>query len=293
MGRGDLAKVSPDGKFEIKAIPPDREYTVSATAEGYGKGDVSIAAAGLKDNRVDTGQLKLVPANLSVTGTVVDPNDQPVAGAVIYGFGDGQPDGCETQTDAEGKFTLKGVCPGPIRLQVSARMSMPMFSMAQAEGGATDLRIVISQRPTLAAYMPRKASALKGRPLPPLKDLGIDLPADAEGKMLLVCFWDMGQRPSRNCLTQLAAQATALGQKGVLVVAVQAAKVEGSALSQWVENNKIPFKVGSIPGDVDKTQSAWGAASLPHLILTDKKHIVVAEGFGLADLDKQVESAGQ
>ena len=293
MGRGDLAKVGPDGKFEIKAIPPDRQYTVSATAEGYGRGDVPIDAADLKDNRVDAGQFKLVPANLSVTGTVVDPNDQPVVGASIYGFGEGQPDGREAQTDSEGKFTLKGVCPGPIRLQVNARGSMPMFSMAQAEGGATDLHIVISQRPTLSTYMPRKPTALKGKPLPPLKDLGIDLPAEADGKMLLVCFWDLGQRPSRNCLTQLAAQATALGQKAMVVVAVQAAKVEGGALSQWVEKTKIPFKVGSIPGDSEKTQFAWGVASLPHLILTDKKHTVVAEGFGLADLDKQIESAGQ
>jgi hypothetical protein len=31
--------------------------------------------------------------------------------------------------------------------------------------------------------------------------------------------------------------------------------------------------------------------SLPHLILTDKKHIVVAEGFSLDDLDKQIETA--
>jgi hypothetical protein len=27
------------------------------------------------------------------------------------------------------------------------------------------------------------------------------------------------------------------------------------------------------------------------LILTDKKHVVVAEGFGLSDLDKQIETA--
>ena len=27
---------------------------------------------------------------------------------------------------------------------------------------------------------------------------------------------------------------------------------------------------------------------MPHLILTDKKHVVVAEGFGLDELDKQV-----
>jgi hypothetical protein len=107
---------------------------------------------------------------------------------------------------------------------------------------------------------------------------------------LLVCFWDMGQRPSRYCVTQLAAQAAQLGEKGVLVVAVHAAQVEDGALRQWTEKNKIPFPMGAIAGDIDKTKSAWGVNSLPHLILTDKKHTVVAEGFGLNELDKQVEA---
>jgi hypothetical protein len=223
---------------------------------------------------------------------VVDPNDKPVAGASVYGFGESQPDPHTIQTDAEGKFTLKGVCPGPIRVQVSSRGPKPVYGFAQAEGGATDLRIVVSARPTTRASMtPRRPTSLKGQSLPSLKDLGIDLPTDAEGKMVLVCFWDMGQRPSRNCLTQLAAQASQLGQKGVVVIPVHAAKAEEGALSQWLETNKLPFKVGSISGDIEKTKFAWGVASLPHLILTDKKHVVVAEDFGLGDLDKQIEAA--
>jgi protocatechuate 3,4-dioxygenase beta subunit len=291
VGRGAYAKAGPDGKFEIKAIPPDRQYTVSATAEGFGRTDVRFDAGGIKDNRFEAGRLKLIPANLSIAGIVVDPNDQPVEGANIHGFGEGQPSSREVQTDAEGKFTLKGVCPGSIRLQVTSRGPMPMFGTAQVEGGATDLRIVISSRATPSAYMPRRPNALKGKPLPSLKDLGIDLPADAEGKMLLVCFWDMGQRPSRYCLTQLAAQAAQLDGKGVLVVAIHAAKVEDGVLTQWAQKNEVPFKMGIMTGDIDKTKLAWGVASLPHLILTDKKHTVIAEGFSPGDLDKQIEIA--
>jgi protocatechuate 3,4-dioxygenase beta subunit len=293
LGRSDLGKAGPDGKFEIKAIPPDRQYTVSATAEGYGRSEVRVDTGDIKDNRFDAGQLKLVPANLSLSGVVVDANDQPVAGASVYGYGEGQPDSRMIETDVEGKFTIKGVCPGLIRLQANARGPRPMFGMAQAEGGASDLRIVISSRPTGMPYTARRATLLKGKPLPPLKDLGIDLPADAEGKMLLVCFWDMGQRPSRYCLTQLAARADPLREKGVRIVAIHAGQVEPGALSQWIEKNKIPFPSGTISGDIDKTKSAWGVSSLPHLILTDKKHTVVAEGIGLEDLDKQVEAAGR
>ncbi len=291
LGRTDLTKAGPDGKFEIEAIPPDRQYTVSATAEGYGRGEVRVNPGDIKDNRFDAGQLKLVPATLSITGIVVDPNDKPVAGANIYASGEGQPDPRMIETDAEGKFTIQGVCPGAIRLQANSRGPVPMFGMAQAEGGATDLRIVISSRPAGSAYMPRRPASLKDKTLPSLEDLGIDLPAGAEGKILLVCFWDMGQRPSRNCIMQLAAQASQFGEKGVLIVAVQAAKVEDGALSRWVEKNKVPFKTGAITGDIDKTKFAWGVTSLPHLILTDKEHTVVAEGFGLSELDRQIEIA--
>lgn len=287
LGGGE-SSAGPDGRFEVKALPPERKYQITALADGYGKQDVQVNDSDFKDNRYDAGRLQLPLANLSITGVAVDPNDQPVAGASVSGYGEGQPDLFNIQTDAEGKFTVKGVCAGSIRLSVNSRGPTRMYGSAQAEGGATDLRIVVSERPTSQPYMPRRAASLKGRPLPPLKDLGIDLPADAEGKMLLVCFWDMGQRPSRYGLTQLAAQAAQLGEKGVTVVAVHAAEVEGDAWSQWIEKNKISFPAGAIAGDIEKTKFAWGVASLPHLILTDKKHTVVAEGLSLDDLDTQI-----
>jgi hypothetical protein len=109
--------------------------------------------------------------------------------------------------------------------------------------------------------------------------------------MLLVCFWDMGQRPSRNCIMQLAARAAALREKDVQIVAIHAGRVEDSALRQWIGANKIPFPSGTISGDIEKTKSAWGVSSLPHLILTDKKRTVIADGFNLSDLDQQIEAA--
>jgi len=34
---------------------------------------------------------------------------------------------------------------------------------------------------------------------------------------------------------------------------------------------------------------AWGVKSLPWLILTDKKHVVAAEGFSIIDLDAKID----
>jgi hypothetical protein len=140
--------------------------------------------------------------------------------------------------------------------------------------------------------VPKKPKPLVGKPLPDLKDCGVELaPADTESKMLLVCFWDMNQRPSRHCVTQLAKAYAELGEKGVAVVAVQAAKADEDALTQWVEEHKIPFPVSRLTDEIEKQRFAWGATSLPHLILTDRSHKVTAEGFSIRELDKKIEAA--
>jgi len=289
LGRGDLATTGADGKFELRAIPLEHQCIVSAQADGYGKRDIPVNPGAAQGDRFDAGVFKLAVANLSVSGVVVDADDQPVAGARIYAYGEGQPDSGDIQTDAEGKFTIKSVCPGTVRLH--AHTSRPPFQSgsAQVEAGATDVHVVISARSSAQPYGVRKPSSLKGKPLPSLRDLGVELPADTQGKMLLVCFFDMNQRPSRYCLTQLTAQAAALAGKAVTVVAIQAAKTEDTTLREWTEKNKIPFPVGHITSDEDKMRFAWGAASLPHLILTDKSRTVVAEGFSPGDLDKHIE----
>jgi hypothetical protein len=46
--------------------------------------------------------------------------------------------------------------------------------------------------------------SLLGKPLPPLTELGLGrASAKSAGKRALACFWDMNQRPSRNCVRHL------------------------------------------------------------------------------------------
>ena len=59
-------------------------------------------------------------------------------------------------------------------------------------------------------------------------------------------------------------------------------------LGNWVTKNNITFPVGMITGDADKVKSNWAVNSMPWLILTDKKHIVQAEGFGISELDEKI-----
>jgi hypothetical protein len=132
--------------------------------------------------------------------------------------------------------------------------------------------------------------SLIGKPLPDLGGMEIDLaPAQAKGKMILVCFFDMQQRPSRNCLRQLNARAQELKAQEVVVLALQALKIDKSALNQWVKTNNIAFAIGIVQGDEERIRFVWGVRSLPWLILTDGSHIVRTEGFAFSELSGELD----
>ena len=289
LGREEI-KTRADGTFEAKAIPPEREYNVSASAEGFGKHDIQTTAT---NGPVNVGTFKLPLADLSLSGTVVDVNDEPVPNARIYFYGDMQPEYHDIRSDENGKFEIKGVCKGRINVNASTSGAGRLYGRVETEGGAGDVKIVVAERSTSRRrFVPRKPASLVGKPLPDLASCGIEVSAeDMEGKMLLLCFWDVNQRPSRHCIRQLAKMASVLNAKAVTVVAVQAAEAEADALEQWIEQYGAPFKAARMTGDIEKTRFQWGAASLPHLILTDTEHKVTAEGFSVRELEQKIQAA--
>jgi peroxiredoxin len=138
---------------------------------------------------------------------------------------------------------------------------------------------------------PEGPQSLIGAPLPALDEMKIDLAAESiRGKMILVCFFDMEQRPSRRYVTQLAKQAGQLADQGVAVIAVQASAIEATALKQWVEKYKIPFPVAMAPDSLETTQLKWAIGSLPWLVLTDRNHVVRAAGFSPGDLEQKIHA---
>ncbi len=142
-------------------------------------------------------------------------------------------------------------------------------------------------------YVPKEWSILVGvgKPLPQLEGIKLNLSSEqTKNRAILLCFFDVNQRPSRHCIRQLAQKAAALKEKGVIVAAVQTSQVTEKTLNEWIKKRNIPFPAGSITADVEKTRFAWGVRSLPWLILTDKQHVVTAEGFTPAELDKKLSN---
>lgn len=278
------------GKYEIKALPMGHEYEVYTRADGYGHGrSEKFGTEDAVDNRFDGGAMTLAVANLSVSGVVVDDSGKPAVGARVSCYGDGQPDR-RIQTDTEGRFKLEKVCAGKIRISSNKYGAAQLYGSVETEGGATDVKIMISERSSSPArYVPKRPPSLVGRPLPQLAHVDVKPSrADTIGKAMLVCFFDVEQRPSRRCVMQLAKQAEQLTESGVTVVAVQASKVDLNTVDKWVKSCDIPFPVGMVQGEEEKSCFTWGVRSLPWLILTDRRHVIRAAGFSPGDLEQRI-----
>jgi len=144
-----------------------------------------------------------------------------------------------------------------------------------------DFELIVQSEPSLLA----------GNVLPGFDGIDIDLAAgQTKNKMMLVCFFDMNQRPSRNCIMQIAKKAPRIYQNDTIIVAVQASKVEQNALNEWIKKYNIPFPVGTITGGENEIRSAWGVRALPWLILSDLNQIIRAEGFAITELDEKLKA---
>jgi len=129
-----------------------------------------------------------------------------------------------------------------------------------------------------------------GKPLPKFEGTNLNLSAEqTKARAILLCFFDMNQSPSRHCIKQLAQKAEELKEKDVAVAAVQASEVPEKTLNEWKKKSNIPFPVGAITADIEKTRFTWGVRSLPWLILTNWEQTVIAEGFGIDELDEELK----
>jgi protocatechuate 3,4-dioxygenase beta subunit len=282
---GSSVRADADGKFEIKALPQGRQYTVRATARGFGQDQRPVPASEAATNRIDVGTLELLRADQKIAGVVLDDDDKPVAGASIYSHGDKQP-GVSAQTDSKGRFTIPKVCAGSIQLHANSRSGG--YANMSAEAGDTNIVIRISSSRTVRMSAPQTAR-LKGKPLPDLAPLGLT-PAEAPADQpLLAVLIDAEQRPSRRVLRLLAEQSASLKEKGVAVIVLQAGGMADDAFKSWKQEAALPFPVGCFKENTEKARAAWGAGALPWLILTDKAHRVTADGFALDELDAKLK----
>lgn len=131
--------------------------------------------------------------------------------------------------------------------------------------------------------------SLVGKTLPSLAKFNIRLdPESVKDKMILVCFWDMEQKPSRNCILTLNKRVRASLEEDVYMIFIHAEPVAEPKLIAWLKENKIQPTVGTNTANLTKLRQTWGVKALPWMIMTDKEHVVIDDGFLISGIDEKI-----
>ena len=180
-----------EGRFEIKGLPPGRAFGVNISAKGYSRAQLRVALPDAGTNRVEVDPVRLIAANRVVGGVVLDDKDQPVNGASVQCSDAGltgnerrsdgtwitvsasplpgaEPPGAGQRSDGQGRFLIKGICPG--RVNVSANDAKGRFAWAFAEAGDTNVVLRLTD--------PRRNLAVNAAPRPRITGTVVD----ADGK---------------------------------------------------------------------------------------------------------------
>lgn len=149
----------PQGRFEIRAVPAVQSgvmYRLAVNAKGYGRypdggrpsdfgyvqAPFDISPSGPAGTTVDIGTIQLTPADASVSGILFNARGLPAPGMpVIASLSPLR----ITVTDDKGRFTISGLCQGPIELQANAPGAPGGYGSLMAHAPGKDLKIVLGK----------------------------------------------------------------------------------------------------------------------------------------------------
>ncbi|MBN2588989.1 MAG: sigma-70 family RNA polymerase sigma factor [Sedimentisphaerales bacterium] len=134
-----------------------------------------------------------------------------------------------------------------------------------------------------------KPISLLGKALPKFTEVRLD-PDAIKNKKLLVCFWKIDDSKSTDCIKTLNKRAEALlDTRDVYMVFIHVGSIADEMFHSWLRENEILPPTGYSTVRLKGLGYGWGVQSVPWLILTDKNHIVTAEGFSITELDEKIK----
>ncbi|MHC4260352.1 MAG: hypothetical protein ACYSTF_08085 [Planctomycetota bacterium] len=154
-----------------------------------------------------------------------------------------------------------------------------------------DPNFVVDEKGRVTRYDPNASPIKVTKTLPDLNHFDLKLDPDwAKDKMVLLYCWEIGEPNSEQWARSLIRRQESLAEKGVAVIFVEACGATRAKLKLWAQKNKVGFPVGSFrERDVKPLRQNWVIEKLPWLVLTDKEHVVIAEGFALSQLDDKIK----
>ncbi len=196
---------------------------------------------------------------------------------------------CFYRADDTGLMQIESTCNQQVaELHINEPLSDELFVLP-IEPEVEVVDVMDSRSGQLRRYkVHRQWPSLLGKELRDFADLKLASAIPAKGKAILIVFVDLQNRPSRHALQELAKSQEVFLQRCVEVVPIEMSDMTSEALREWRETLAIPWRIGVTTGDPDTVRRSWGAKSLPWLILTDRRHLVRAEGFPLEELDAKL-----
>ncbi len=155
-----------------------------------------------------------------------------------------------------------------------------------------EAKFVADRKGRLVSCEPDKGILPVIKTLPGFKMFDMKMePEETKDKMILLCFVDIKQA-SQEYAFDLAKRASKLAEKDVLVILVDASGSEKKQIDIWARENSIKVPLGRLFQELLKEiRQAWGIETLPRLVLTDRNHVIVSEGFALEELEGKIKEA--
>jgi len=158
-----------------------------------------------------------------------------------------------------------------------------------------DAEFVVDRKGRRLRYDPNSGMLPVVMALPELRELELKIePSQTRNKKILLCFCDMTQPASRQCVLDLRDQAESLEKNNVLIALLHCLSERSRASPALDEGQRSQLPRSGASGEgTQQILRAWRAHKLPWLVLADSDHLVVAEGFEPADLGEKIEAADQ
>jgi hypothetical protein len=189
------------GRVEFPDIPPEDNYSISVTANGYGLKTADVLSYPRQANRLEFPTIVLLRANLKLAGHLLGADGKPVAGADIR-MGVSGGNYSISKTDETGRFDFDTASEGPLYVAASSPGDDGPYKNLNyinitAQGGDTNIALQYvangqeagaRQVTTSGTVLDPVGTPVAGAPIwvLPVNGTKIGVRSDADGKYAIV-----------------------------------------------------------------------------------------------------------